>query len=113
MEGGGIVGVYVLIGALAALGFLCALWAIFGHWLGGKTRFVALCFCKTAYAAFCAAARWRWLCSMGLASGSLLIIDCGLAEDEKQALRSFDNGIVFCQPSDLTAKLELERNDFD
>ena len=106
-------GLYFLIGALAAFGFLCALWAIVGSWLGKKARFVALCFCKTSHTAFCAAARWRWLCGMGLARGSLLVIDCGLSEAEQQALQSVCKDVVLCLPSDLTAKLELERNDFD
>ena len=104
---------YFFIGALAALGALCALWAMLGKWLGGRANFVAICFCRDAYSAFSALARWRWLRGMGLIRGRLLLIDCGINEEEKQVLSSRGVDFVCCRPSELAEILELERKELD
>lgn len=87
MEGGGKMGLYVIFGALAAFGLLCALWAVLGSLLTSSTSLFGLCPCKTKTEALAAIRRWQWLRDMGLVSHSLILLDCGLSSGEREALQ--------------------------
>ncbi len=98
---------YLLIGALAAVGFVSAGWALFG-WLLPGGSLTAVCFCRPGGRGIAAARRWRWLRDAGLLQGTLLAVDCGLTEAEQRELERL--GAELCKPEALADRLELERN---
>jgi len=103
----------VLVGALSAFGFLCALWAAAGWLLPGGRSGVAVCFCKPGLKQLSTLHRWYWLRGIGLVRCPILLVDCGLSETEMMQLRRLGQGIEICSPEALPERLELERSRLD
>ena len=91
----------VLLGTLAAWGLLCALWAAFGWLLPGLKGFVLVSFGLPPGEA---AARYKWLKSLGL-------LDCPLQIVAEDAQVGPD--MERCAGEELLARLEMERKRFD
>lgn len=94
---------YVILGTLAAFGFLCALWALLGWLLPGGEGCVVVCYGPPGEEIF---TRFKWLKSLGLLNCPLLMV----AEEAESC--HFDE-IEICSPEQLLARLEQERNRFD
>lgn len=101
---------FIVLGTLAAFGALCALWALFGFLLPGQQGAAAVCLCKSGGAEEPIIRRYRWLRGMGLVRCPLLLVDCGLTEEERSLLLRSGDGIMICTPEELSFKLEQERN---
>ncbi len=106
-------GWYLLVGALAAFGSLCALWALLGWLLPGGRGLTAVCFCGPGLGQLPALRRWCWLRDLGLIRGKLLIVDCGISEKERKILAQMGAGIEIWDPAALPGRLELERERLD
>lgn len=104
----------IILGALAAWGVLCALWALLG-WLlpGSGGGVVLLCLCRPRRSLEGAILRHRWLRSLGLMRCPLLILGDPLSAEEQAVYRKKYPGIEFCSLEELTARLEVERNQFE
>lgn len=98
-------GLYVLFGALAAFGFLCALWAVLGLWLSGSRGWAAVCFSgqRAALRRCCLLRTW------GVCRGPVLAVDPGFTQEEKEELTRGLKDIEFCSLQALPERLELER----
>ena len=98
-------GLYVLFGALAAFGLLCALWTVLGLWLSGSRGWAVVCFSgqRAALRRCCLLRTW------GLFRGPVLAIDPGLTQQEREALTHGLKDIEFCSLQALPERLELER----
>lgn len=83
-------GVYIVIGTLAAFGALCILGMMLGLLIPGGREVTAVAVCRNGEECLPERRRWRWLRRMGLVSGRLLLIDEALAK-----------------------RLELEKTDFE
>ena len=92
---------FVLMGALAAWGFLCALWAALG-WLLPDGRGCALvCVGQPDMGIV---SRWKWLKGLGLLRCPLIAI----TEDPHE-----DSETEQCSRENLLFRLEMERNRFN
>lgn len=96
---------YICIGALAAFGGLCALWALFG-WLLSAGRGGVLVYSGVSEAgAMAFARRFLWLRDWGLLQCALVVVDSGLSEAGRKQLMW--KGIELCGPADLSARLGI------
>lgn len=98
---------YVIIGALAAFGLVCALWAALGWLLPGSTGAALVCLALPGEAEEAVARRYRWLRELGFFSGPLLLV-----RQDAQAQPPYP-GMEFCEPEELLSRLELERKKLD
>lgn len=100
----------IIFAALAAWGLLSACWAALG-WLlpGSGSATVVLLYPRTCPED--TIARYRWLRSLGLIRGRLVIAD---AEDTVRAVleRKYPD-LEFCALAELTAGPEAEREQLD
>lgn len=103
----------VIVGALSAFGFLCAVWAALGWLLPGGKHGAAVCFCTPGLKQLSTLHRWFWLRSIGLIRCPILLVDCGLTETEIKELRRLGQGTEICSPEILVQRLELERDRLD
>lgn len=94
---------YVVLGMLAAFGFLCALWAMLG-WLIPRGEGVCMICPEEGLSLV---RRLLWLREVGLLNCPLMVSDTGLSAEEKAWLIS--HGIEICGPKGP----ELERNQID
>lgn len=85
----------ILLGALAAWGLLCGLWAGLG-WLldGGQEQIIVLC-PETAHPEQ-TAARYRWLRSLGLLRGRITLVCDGIGPAELEILGRKYTDMEFC-----------------
>ncbi len=83
-------GVYVVMGALAAFGALCIFGMALGLLIPGGKELTAVVVCHGPEDCLLQKRRWRWLRRMGLVKGNLLLID-----------------------EELSKRLELEKIDFE
>ena len=104
---------YVIIGALAAFGLVCALWAALGWLLPGSTGAALVCVVRPGRAEEAVIRRYRWLRDLGLLKGPLLLVRQGWEGPEAEALLRRCPGIEFCEPEELASRLELERERLD
>lgn len=100
---------YAVIGALAAFGLVCALWAGLGWLIPGAKGGVLVCLCASGENAEAFLCRCRWLRDLGLLRGPLLLVRQGITPVEEQRLLRRYPGIEFCSPEELSSRLELER----
>ena len=99
----------VILGFFTAMGILSVLWAGLGWLLPGGTGGVTVLCCGPGLKEEAFVRRWRWLRGLGLVQSTLLVVDRGLAPQERAWLS--ECGLVeFCSLEDLPARLELERN---
>ncbi len=88
---------WVILGALAAFGALCALWVLFGALLPGQRGTVMVCLQPDPDAAV---RRHRWLRDLGLLRCPVIVVD---------AVGADVPGVEYIEMAALTARLEQER----
>ena len=96
----------IIFTALAAWGLLCALWAALG-WLlpgSGGAVMVVLCPKKNPEAVL---VRCRWLRSLGLLPGRLVVAEAGPLDEKRY------HDMEFCGLAEVPAILEAERERID
>ena len=88
---------YVLLGLLAAFGFLCVLWVLFGFLLPGSSRctIVLLCSPKTELNLL---RRLLWLRELGVLRGSILLSGRGLTGRQRDHIQHKYHFVEFCDP---------------
>ena len=96
----------ILLGALAAFGFMCALWILFGLWLSGARGWAAVCYAGPEQTA--ALRRCRWLRSWGLLRGPILLVRREDAGKQPDVLAREWETVEICTLQALPARLELE-----
>lgn len=106
-------GIFVLIGALAAFGLVCALWTIAGALLPGRRGGAVTVLCRPGLQEAPAVRRYGWLRDLGLLCEPILLVDCGLSEVERKELCRLGRHVEFCSLEDVIARLEVERNRLD
>ena len=99
---------YILIGTLALLGLVCALWGLFG-WCFGCGKGGALVCLRSGQQALAQILRYSWLRGMGFVRCPLLLVESGLSEKEQDQLCKKYPGIEFCTLAELSVRLERER----
>ncbi len=101
----------ILLGTLALLGLLCALWGLFGLYFGCGKGSALVCLWGSGREP-AQILRYCWLRGMGLIRSPMLILECPLSEPEKARLCGKYPGIQFCTWAELPALLEQERERF-
>ena len=97
---------------LAAWGLLGLCWGVWGWLLPGSRQDTVIVFCTPERHPDGVIARCRWLRSLGLLPGRLLV--CHRTEPAELALlRQTYEDLEFCSPAELAARLELERENLD
>ena len=89
------------MGALAAWGVLCALWAALGWLLPDGKGCALVCVGRPDIGIL---SRWKWLRGLGLLRCPLIAVTEDLLEDSETEQ---------CSREDLLARLEMERNRFN
>ena len=105
--------IWILLTVLAAFGALCALWALFGFMLPGQCGAALVCFCRPGNQEEAILRHYGWLRGTGLLRAPLLLVDCGLTEEERNRLLKGRQGVEICSPEELAHRLEQERNKLD
>ena len=95
---------YIILGTLAAIGLMSAVWVFLGALLPGCRGGAFVCLEPPGEGLL---ARYRWLREVGLVNGPLLIVtDAGETE-----LPVTGSGIEVCRREELIARLEQEREE--
>ena len=102
-------GGFVLMGTLAAFGLVCAVWAVMGWLIPGNKGGATVCLCRPGLAERHIVKRYGWLRDLGLLRDPILLVDCGLSEEERNELRRLGRCVEFCSLQELPARLEVER----
>lgn len=97
----------IALTVLGAFGLLCVLWVLFGFLLPGQRGAAAVLMCHGEAAEEAVMRRYLWLYNTGLVRCPLLLVDCGLAPEERTRLEHFP--LILCTPEELKNKLEQER----
>ena len=99
----------IVLTVLAAFGVLSVLWALFGLILpGSRGTFMVYLWRETGEAEQ-ALRHYGWLRDWGLIRSPLLVIDCGMTEEERTTLLKGRQGVEICTPEELTSALAQER----
>lgn len=106
-------GCFILMGALAAFGLICALWTAAGWLLPGSRGGAVILLCRPGLKEAPAVRRYGWLRDLGLLREPILLVDCGLTEEEKQHLSRLGRCVEFCSLETMGSRLEVERNRLD
>jgi len=104
---------FIFLGAAAAYGVFCAVWALFGWIISGGEGGALVCRCRPGRSELPLIRRYILLKELGLIRMPLLLLDCALPEQELARLRGKCRTIEICSLQDLPARLELERNRID
>ena len=83
----------VLLGALAAFGFLCAVWLLLGTRMPGDREGVMIYCWRTGAAGRGFAVRWRIQWELGLLRGKLAVVDLGLTEEDRGFLARWGRNV--------------------
>jgi hypothetical protein len=103
----------IVLVALAAFGGLSVLWALFGFLLP-EQRGTAMAYLWRNHGEGEQALRhYGWLRDLGLLRCPLLLIDCGMTEDERARLLRHRPDIEICTLEELPSRLEQERKKLD
>lgn len=102
----------IMLSVMAAFGVLCALWILFGFLVADQRGASTVCLCRSGIAEEPVIRRYLWLYNTGLIRSPLLLVDCGLTEQERTLLLHHDN-IILCTAEDLLTLLEQEREYLD
>ncbi len=99
---------YVILGALAAFGALCAIWALWGMLLPGARGGVMVCLCCRG-GEEALVRRYRWLVDCGLLRCPLVLLESSLEPEKQQAIMQMCESIRFMTLAEFTAGLQEER----
>lgn len=97
----------IVLSVLGAFGLLCAVWVLFGFLLPGQRGAAAVLLCHGAAKEEAVLRRYLWLYNVGLVRCPLLLVDCGLSQQERTRLEKAP--FTLCTPEELQDKLEQER----
>lgn len=100
----------VVLTALAAFGVLSMIWALVGLILPGQQWIFMVCLWRGTGEGEQTLRRFGWLRDWTLIRGPLLIVDCGMTEEERSGLLRDRQDVVICTPEELTSVLEQERD---
>lgn len=100
----------IVWGVLAAWGLMYGIWSLFGWLFSEKIRAVTLVFREDDRLADGVILRWRWLRSVGLLNGKLIVVGPRISDTERRILKEHNPDVEFCSMEALPALLELERN---
>ena len=103
----------IVLTVLAAFGVLSVLWALFGFLLPGQRGTAMVYLWREPGKAEQALRNYGWLRDWGLIHGPLLVIDCGMTEEERARLLKGRQGVEICTLEELPTRLEQERKRFD
>lgn len=106
-------GCMIVMGVLAAFGFICVLWALAGWLLPGGLGSAAVCLCHPGLKELSAVRRLCWLRDVGLYRGAIFLVDCGISETEQKYLTQIGHGVEICSLEELSFRLEKERKRLD
>lgn len=98
---------WIVLAVLGAFGLLCALWVLFGFLLPGQRGAAAVMLCHGEAGEEAVLRRYVWLYNTGLIRCPLLLVDCGLTEEERVRLARYP--IILCTQEQLQDQLEQER----
>ena len=99
----------IVLTVLAAFGVLSVIWALFGLLLPGQRGTVMVYLWREAGEGEQALRRYGWLRDWGLIYGPLLVVDCGMTEEERTRLLKGRQNVEICTPEELASRLEQER----
>ncbi len=100
---------FIVLTILAAFGGLCVLWILFGFLLPGQRGAAAVCLCRSGAMEEPVIRRYLWLYNTGLVRCPLLLVDCGLSEQERKRLPRFGHNVILCTYEELPTLLKQER----
>lgn len=101
----------IILAVLAAFGVLSVLWALLGFLLPGQ-RGTAMVYLWRDYGEGEQALRhFGWLRDLGLLRCPLLLIDCGMTEEERARVLTNRPGVEICTLEELPSRLEQERKE--
>ncbi len=103
---------FICLGALAAFGFFCAIWALFGFLLPGSRDGTLVFPCTSDGGGEAMIRRYVWLRGLGFVRSPLLIV-CGTPSLQLQQLVLRHRNVEICTPAQLPQRLELERYNFE
>lgn len=101
----------IVLAVLGAFGLLCVLWVLFGFLLPGQRGGAAVLLCRGDPEEEAVLRRYLWLYNAGLIRCPLLMVDCGLTEQQRIWL--VKHPIILCTPEELQHQLEQERKQLD
>ena len=101
---------WIVLSVLAAFGALCVGWTLFGFLLPGQYGGALVCICRGNGEEEPLIRHYGWLRDLGMIRAPLLLIDCGLTQEERSRLRKGRQEIEFCTWEELPSRLEQERN---
>lgn len=105
--------VYIILGTLAAFGLISVIWTLVSLLIPKKQAGAVAYLCHGGLSELPGLRRWLWLKNWGLMTAPILLIDCGLTEQERKELSCLVKDGEFCSVEGLPARLELERRKFD
>lgn len=94
---------------LAAFGCLSVLWALVGFLLPGQRGTAMVYQWRDHGEGEQALRHYGWLRDLGLLRCPLLLIDCGMTEEERTRLLKNRPGVEICKLEELLSRLEQER----
>lgn len=101
----------IVLAVLAAFGVLSMLWALLGFLLPGQ-RGTAMVYLWHDHGEGEQALRhYGWLRDLGLLRCPMLVIDCGMTEEERTRLLKNRPGVEICTLEELSSRLEQERKE--
>lgn len=99
----------IILAVLAAFGAFSVLWALFGFLLPGQRGMTMVCLCRGEGEDEPILRHYGWLRDWGFVRCPLLLVDCGMSEDERDRLLKGRSGIEICTQEELASRLEQER----
>ena len=103
---------YILLGTLASFGLVCMIWALVSLMIAKKQGGAVVYLCHGGLSELPGLRRWLWLRNWGLMTAPILLVDCGLTDQERKELCLLVRNGEFCDLEVLPARLELERIKF-
>lgn len=99
----------IILAVLAAFGVLSVIWALFGFLLPGQRGTAMVCLCRGDGEEEIVLRHYGWLRGLGLVRCPLLLVDCGITEEERTRLLHLKQGVDICTMEELSSRLEQER----
>ena len=99
----------IILAVLAAFGVLSVMWTLFGFLLPGQRGTVMVCLCRGDGEEEPVLRHYGWLRDLGFVRCPLLLVECGITEEERTRPLSLRQDVEICTMEELPSKLEQER----
>lgn len=106
-------GYWFIIGTLAAFGAVCVLWALAGWIMSDKQSGTVVIRCRPGNPELGCVRRFVCLRELGLIRCTILLVDCGLTEQDRKELAPMEQYVEICSRETLLDRLETERIHLD